>query len=386
MLTSANIHRFRTCIETVLEDPPLVLIGHNGAGKTNLLHALTWCARGGVDDSSAISELEGHVTLYLTINSRDYTYSVRRFFEGSEYRVFENLMRIGQNGMENAVIVRENENLMVGGMDAMSIPMNVSGVRAVQSFYAGSPSLKNELQAISTFLDGVIYYPLMPTQSSEDGGFFWLRDFEAWKKSGKKTISSDIELDYLLFDAWWNNREKFEELQALLGPSTLGIIDSVYVYQYTPGDPPSSGYATVDGTARDKADKSLFAVFFIPRGSQQWMKFRQLSMGTKRVIQMIAHLIMDRISLALIEQPEDALHPAMVRKLMAIINTYSIGFQSIVTSHSPDLFNCVSPNQIRMVSYEGQRTHVARLTPHQIEVAQEYMDSDGSLSEFLDLL
>ena len=373
-------------------DLPLALIGRNGAGKTNVLHAIAWAAKGGVIDSQLpMYEAEGDVVLHLEVLGNRYTYAVRRTLDrahpGQGVHVEEHLIR--QSGREIAplpVISRTDSTLLIEADGEMTIPPDVSAVRAVLGFFAGTPALKDEIQAIFSLLEGITYYPLMPTSPSHSPGFFWWKDYVEWKKSGKRTIATDEDLNLLLFEAWWNDRAKFDELQALLGPNSLGIVESVEIFQYTPSDVPNSGYLPVADTRPDKAEESLFGVFFRPHNGNARVRFRQLSMGTKRVIQLIAHLIMDRISVALIEQPEDALHPAMQRRVMGIIHTYSAAFQCVVTSHSPELFNSMSPAAIRLVAYEGQRTMVSSLSEEQIAHAREYLECEGSLAEFLELL
>jgi len=367
----------------------LALIGRNGAGKTNVLHALTWAAKGGVLENQPMSETNGHVSLYIQLLGKRYTYNVRRSLDAvgtkPSLHIEEQLHRHDAHGT-TSIINRLNDTLLVGETGQMTVPSDVSAIRAMLAFFAGTPAQKEEVQAVSNFLDGITYYPLMPTSSSPEPNFYWWREFDAWKQAGKRTIATDTDLNFLMLDAWWNYRDKFDELQYLLGPDSLGIIDSISVYQYTPSDVPNSGYLPVTGTVRDKAEESLFSVFFTPRDSDVRVRFRQLSMGTKRVIQLLTHLIMDRISLALIEQPEDALHPAMLRKIMGIIHAYSEEFQCIVTSHSPELFNSVSPESIRLVAYEDHATTLVPLSDDQLQLAREYMEDEGSLAEFLDLL
>lgn len=405
MLVSANIIKFRTCREVNLTglDAMVVLLGYNGAGKTNILHALLWAAQGGLPELPALKSDEGHVQLDIRLGSKHYVYEVRRWEDFAEINgnfefmnhVHEQLLVKDDSGA-SSLFDRKDDTLSVFGAETLTIPPDAGAIQTILSFYGGhnAPTLKAELDTLSTFLVGIKYYPLRPADLSPNGAsrmYNWL-DYTSWKKIGKTSIDSDAEANLLLLDAWLTNREKFDEFAEILGPSSLGVIDRIRIVRYVPTqekDGESSSYR-VDSSEVSAADvaktKAIFSVGFYPVQCKEGVRFRDLSMGTQRIVQLMAHMIFDSFSMALVEQPEDGLHPAMLRKVMNILDAYRDDLQCIVTSHSPDVFNMTAPENVRIVELRDGHSSVTPLTLNQIEQARRYLQDEGTLAEYLESL
>lgn len=86
--------------------------------------------------------------------------------------------------------------------------------------------------------------------------------------------------------------------------------------------------------------------------------------------------------LIVIEEPETALHPAAMGVLMdAALDATHRGKQVIFTTHSPDLLDHpeVTPDMIVVVTNEGGTTKAGRLLPAQRELIQKHLTTPGEL-------
>lgn len=112
-----------------------------------------------------------------------------------------------------------------------------------------------------------------------------------------------------------------------------------------------------------------------------------LSDGTIRALGILVSLISARSSrsggpsLIGIEEPETALHPAAAGALMEALSEGAERSQIIVTCHSPDLLDheSVTPEMIRPVLLENGRTFAGRLSAAKSELLQRHLSTAGEL-------
>ena len=116
------------------------------------------------------------------------------------------------------------------------------------------------------------------------------------------------------------------------------------------------------------------------------LPFDKLSAGTRRILRILVSFFYDRNSLYLFEQPEDAIHPGLLRKLIGLLRSYDDRGQLIMASHSSDLFDVLKPEEVRLVTMQGGETKVRGLTESELASAKRFINEEGSLSDYLDLL
>jgi predicted ATPase len=126
---------------------------------------------------------------------------------------------------------------------------------------------------------------------------------------------------------------------------------------------------------------------------RQWFDAAQESDGTLRVAGMITALLQKpRPELVAIEEPELTVHPGAIRLLYDYIKEGALGGQVVLTTHSPDLLNMLSVEEVRVVTRAEDETWVASLDETQREVVKrglfslgEVMRSEGLRPQQLDL-
>jgi predicted ATPase len=73
-------------------------------------------------------------------------------------------------------------------------------------------------------------------------------------------------------------------------------------------------------------------------------------------------------------------------KLIDLLKVNADPTQVILASHSPTVLSQLRPADIRLVEMIDGSTRVRALTEAEVTRAQEYMQRDGSLAEFLELI
>jgi hypothetical protein len=164
---------------------------------------------------------------------------------------------------------------------------------------------------------------------------------------------------------WDKNPPLYQELVEIL--CGLGLVRKVAVDVYK--DPHN-------GRAKE-ARADLAAVLF------DGTNLGLCSDGTLRVAQIVIELVRPEVSCLLIEEPETAVHPGLLDKLLALIETYSTDRQIILSTHSPQVVDRFAPHQLRLVERESGVTRVHSLSAADRALAISYLRDQGSLADFI---
>jgi AAA domain, putative AbiEii toxin, Type IV TA system len=105
--------------------------------------------------------------------------------------------------------------------------------------------------------------------------------------------------------------------------------------------------------------------------------------GTLRVVEIVSQLLQKGITCLLVEEPELAVHPGLLGKLLALMTSYSLDRQIVVTTHAPQVVDWATPAQLRLVEGEGGATRIRRIEEPQISLLAQYLQDQGTLADFL---
>lgn len=403
MLQSIRILSFRNCKGVSLSNlkDPIVLLGRNGAGKTSILLALTWIANF-ARESDLYPHLsypdDAHVELRIRTKHATLMYSVKKSVHvehntnNVSKSILETLKTVGTSKTPSQTIFTRTDTAIKFGEDErpLSVPIgdNSSALNIIANYVDFALTKPDEatqvndswLAARDAFycITGLTYYPLQREKNQKTPTVFRGTGYDEWKKTRVSDLDKDEDLSYTLIDAHLTKPEKFQEIKDLLGPNGLDVIEQIETFDIKV-TPQSS-----------KPEDRLLGILIRPIGwsaeEGPGVGLSALSMGTRRILQFITHLVLDRTSVALIEQPEDAIHPALLRKLMGVIFRYASERQFIMTSHSPEVFNLLNVNQVRIVGLENGKTFAKPLTSKEQQHAIDYMNDCGTLADFLESL
>lgn len=404
MFSSIRIKKFRSCADVSLEtiEEILVLIGRNGAGKTNILKAIAWACdfasriepttRG--KPSRSVGSSSGEVDLTFTINKTTYRYQLK-FSPGSFREIngtmskekdylLENVATLSKAGKWVPVISRKDENLTLHSvahypnMRHVEISGLSPSLVTLQSLLPESDYYRETAAEIISFFSKVRYYPLHNYDDNMEDKVLFHNEYQKWLLERFSDNNSPSSLVYKILDLSLNYPDKFSELKSLLGEDGLEIISDITIISQPMG--------VSDESSSEKENKFFHMIFFTPASDpgRMYLRFNDLSFGTKRLLYLLVAMVYDETSVSLVEQPEDGVHIALVEKLIPLFQANSEFCQFIIASHSTAVLNNVHPEMVRIVSMKDGASSARALNEHELEAAEAFLKENGPLSDFFE--
>jgi predicted ATPase len=402
MLLDIDIRQFRSCHNVKLNNIAelLVLIGRNGAGKTNILKAVEWACKFacvGLENLSAHSRRnkpleDGDVGITFSIDDVTYRYEVSKkttnltkegFIPEGKITVEEKIYLLNDEDSK-LIVQRSGEHLQLhhprDGQDfTLEISRTIPCIIAINAFISEDNYFRRLATSLLDFFSSVEYYPLHNFDESFDEVFVMGSKYIKW--TGEKNLDSNTisSILYKIIDLHLERKEILSELIELIGENGLGLIDDIEVSEYNLGD------ANQPGT--DKSNAFFYVSFSQPsRSGRTVFSINDLSFGTKRVLFLLVAMLYDKASVALLEQPEDGVHIGLVDKLVPLFRAYSEHSQFVIASHSATILNRSAPEEIYFISKKDGMTTARPLTENELCIADTYLREDGSLSDFVSMV
>lgn len=120
--------------------------------------------------------------------------------------------------------------------------------------------------------------------------------------------------------------------------------------------------------------------------NSHWLPWSQLSDGTKRLFFIISEISSKSDGIVLIEEPELGVHPHQFDLIMQFLEEQSATKQIIMSTHSPkalDILDKRNLDKIFIAKYEKEKgTTIANLSQQQKGKADTYMSEVGFLSDY----
>lgn len=105
--------------------------------------------------------------------------------------------------------------------------------------------------------------------------------------------------------------------------------------------------------------------------------------GVLRVVKIVLSLLREGTTCLLLEEPELAIHPGLLGRLLALMESYSLDRQIILTIHSPQVVNWCSASQLRLIERIENITRVRSIEESQMSRITQYLNDQGTLADFL---
>jgi len=125
-------------------------------------------------------------------------------------------------------------------------------------------------------------------------------------------------------------------------------------------------------------------LFFEEEGFGRSWNVDEISDGTIQTLAILAASADPRTSLLLIEEPENSVHPWIVRMLVERLKKVSKTKNVIVTSQSPVLVDELSPREVWIVARQNGETQIRQLTDLDPLIEDHWKAGKYQLSDFLD--
>ena len=194
-----------------------------------------------------------------------------------------------------------------------------------------------------------------------------------WTESaGQVTESVGLRLIHMMKE----DPGMFAEFQALVGPDGLDLVKRTQLASISSAQVVGQG-----GSTKAVPQESFYYPAFEPSGTYggAWLivPFFSIIRWLSSAIRIVTALLFDKWSLMLMEQPEDSIHPGLLRKLIDVLRSYSSNSQIVFTTHSPDVLDVLEPNEVLLVVAPDGYTTADHLSPDEVLNANRFLKNEG---------
>jgi predicted ATPase len=396
MIQRARIKNFRSCQDTVIDDLGglVALIGHNGAGKSNILLAIS-LASGSASSPSQLNIAAFHpvypgklfeVELDFECDGKKYRYDFQfGLTEGRPPRWHwnESLSRFEKNG-PIPLVTRSGSDVKIHDRgDAIKIGELAACLPALATLLPATDAAIPEVKSVLSFLSAIRYYPIdEPAMRLGAGTPLMANIYNAWLTTFESTGNPQDSVLARLVYMSEKRPDDFGVLKSWLGRGKLGLIDDIKIQAGIQNVPTGQG-------TPPKQEIQYYFVQFLPSREEgintSHVMAEGLSAGTRRVLKILVSAIFDQSAVMLLEQPEDSLHQGLTKNFIGLIQT-NVDLQIIMSSHSSALLNKLRPENVRIVSLHDGFTVARQLTESEQEIAVKFLNDQGPLYDFFEPL
>ncbi|MCG8587463.1 MAG: ATP-binding protein [Pirellulales bacterium] len=354
----------------------MVFLGGNGVGKTNLLKAVDWLAAVSTSTSPiAWFNIHGiEVAVEFVVEDFRLRYEISST-EDEEFDVqddrgkatrpalIENLLRIDNLDESETILSRRGPTVRLGDGTEYTIYLDLPALAAVRSLIPNGGEAAHCITEAMRFLNSIAYYPLDESSHTVETNVVSEQQYRHWKSQ------RDDSVQMRLLHLSVTDTETFEEIKQVVGVHGLNIVDEIEVFPL-----------------ERSGTELLYIISFIPSGNTSSVRYRALALGTRRLLRLVVSVLSEKNSVSLIEHPEDAVHAQLLHKVMGFLRSYADPAQFFITSHSPSVFNTMRPEEVRSVSIKDGVTQVRALTADEQKIARDFVASEGSLADYLEVV
>jgi ABC-type molybdenum transport system ATPase subunit/photorepair protein PhrA len=354
-----------------------VLVGRNGAGKSLLLEGLNYAAEAAVFRRSPAPRRRSPSIFECVIVGADGERVGYRYEERSDSKPIDDDEDHPNAWYERCWRINTPENFWTVDNGVLSLPHSEPVVLGPSVGFLAIRQRDQEGTELPTPPEFELVRNLLASlqlvgsgnvrgdaQFSRDSIFLMARMVEDRRRWQVRTPRNRIgRLAAQIANMYESRPEDFREFETLM--NTLGLTRKIKlaVYENEPSEATSP---------REAIGIPIFDDVDMGR----------LSDGTLRVAEIVLRLI-GSSSVLLIEEPELAVHPGLLERLLNVVDSYSIDRQIVVSSHSPQVVSWCRPDEVRFVRRQESVTSVHELKAEQVKRVCAFLCNDGTLGDFV---
>lgn len=399
MLTRIQIEDFRVCKHVELDTARTVTVlsGPNASGKTSILQAVRRaaafaCGHFGRFDAVLRPAFARKTSLDVRVDGIGAIRYTLDLSEEQDRVLLESLSEVGRDGSVNELFVRSNETVkcVQSGL-AFPVAGTFPVLPALAALFPDSQhatSIANGLRHVFRFVrlysadatalregeSGIDNHSF--DEDAEERMTFADRESQAeWRHANRSP--NELPWDSTvreLYEISENDPDSLQEIESLLGPNGLDIIDGIHVS------------TSLRANGEPQPDLRFGPAGWGRPTDHGGLNFRELAYGIRRVIQIVVSLLYKRGSVLLWDQPEDGIDPRLLRKTVSLMRTYSEGGQLLVATHSTEILDATRADEVILVSLVNGETHARALSSEESQWAKHYLNEVGPFSDFLETL
>jgi predicted ATP-dependent endonuclease of OLD family len=359
-----------------------IIIGANGSGKTNFLEFLDAIFKD--DYERLLTENEFNITIKGRIDAPEGTFLVDKTGKkNTDRRSKKEAFIIEEHLIDGEININhldDDKKLTSGGSTILK-----PSVRFLQFENPLNFILREKINIKINFTD----------EENEQYGYVYDINTHLMK-SFKHTFLNDLfDIDPSISRNRWHGYKSIED--AVQEAVNNKMFDIRYLIkslnQFTPIKDFKIDWALTRRTIKkdENNEKSGTASiegidfqFFV---NDEWLNWTQLSDGTKRLFYLIGSFVFSEPNqIFLLEEPEIGIYPHQLNLLMNFIKAQSQHTQILLTTHSPQVLNCLTEEELDCIivaRYEGKAgTKMYHLSDEEKEFASNYMKNEAFLSDY----
>lgn len=232
------------------------------------------------------------------------------------------------------------------------------------------------------YIAGIEYYSA--TQFSDPSKCPVSLDLRAGKLSNNYEKAKDHErFLYDMFISFQDDKTAKERYMSIVGDSGLSLIENV---EYQEIEIPSSNVRVLAGgriktiSTKRTIIVPIFTVDGLPLSPSQ------LSEGTFKTLALAYYIINSNARLLLIEEPEVGVHHGLLSSIVELIKFKSQNQQVIISTHSDVVIDHLNPENILLVKKTSGSTAIHSIAKYMskndYEALKLYLKNNGNLGEF----
>ena len=362
MLRRLTLKRFRSLRSATVEfDNPTFLVGQNGAGKSNIVDALSLLADAMVAPFAAVMDTRGGIGAVghrSTSRGRGADVGVRVDIEGL-------------SGVREAMYAFEVRPTQGYDYEVRREQCLCVAEDGTPSWFHRADKFRSNIKTHPAPAPNALALPLVAGDERFEPVAQFLSDIQPYRIDPRTLRElQDPDAGIRLRSDGGNTASVLHQLD----PGTRQHLQEVL-------------QTVVPGKVEVKAERvqNKLSLQFTQRGARAAalrLGPHNMSDGTLRAVGLLAAVFQPRLpSMLIVEEPEATIHPGALGTILDILRHATRSTQTVITTHSPDILEArwIEDRHLRIVSWEDGATRVAPTSEATRAALREHLMDAGEL-------
>lgn len=403
-LKKIEIVNYRSCESTTLNlDKQLtILVGANGAGKTNILKAIMllkkiMCGVGAEFYRENAKDIEQYplvkIKAFFENNGDKIEYSIEsKLGKGARSDNLEEVMKSkeewfvnGERALEQIPRFRDlisGHIVFMKGADSSFINQNKEEYLG----YLKKINQEENYKKISNIYHFVKSFKYVgATQFSDCTSLSPFIEIEPRMASYNRLKTDQKRAVLDIYDCYKNNPEDYGHFFKFIGPENMGLVDEIKFNETQIGasDVEINPQGVLTTVNREKL--IIYPQFIKGKSS---VAVNQLSEGTFKSLAVIFYLITTNAKLFIFEEPEVCVHQGLLERTINAIKSVSSKKQIVVSTHSDLFLDRIEIEKISLIKLDSEgkttcKNMIDGMLPDRISEIRQFLRSSGAISDIV---